>query len=94
MAKTNIILKNKSFPFVKTDKGAALLSQLSVDMDAVSFGKKEALKKYAYCMCAGASITGKIEFPFTFEQFSKVCPSGWEKQTISLVQSKEKSDGK
>jgi len=94
MSNINFKLNKKDFRFVVTDKGRSLLGQLSVDMKAVRFGNKEALRKYAYCMCAGATLTEKKKFPFTLEQFIKACPKNWKEQTIFLLNSVVKNQTK
>ncbi len=80
-----IKLNKEEFPFVKTNEGEKLLQVLSVNMDAVKFGKTEELLKYAYCMCAGASLKDKKEFPFTLQQFTAALPAGWQQQVKALI---------
>lgn len=83
-----IQLNGTAYPFAKTSEGEKLLKQLDVTLQAVEQRKPEALKRYAYCMAAGASKSEKRSFPFTVAQFVKACPANWKKQTFDLLHAK------
>jgi len=81
-------LNDQVFPFAKTPQGEKYCKQLNVTMKAVEQEKQEALKRYSYCMAAGAAEAEGKAFPFTVEQFIKACPPDWKARTIELYNAK------
>lgn len=72
------------YPFYSTQQGRAYLDMLNVRDDACRWEREE-LKRYAYCVCAGAAREAGLEFEYTIKDFIAACERDWASKAEQLL---------
>jgi outer membrane usher protein FimD/PapC len=79
--------------FTRTAQAASLMQQLHINFRAVQNGEREEMKRYAYCIAAGAAQAANINFDFTIEQFILACPPDWRERVDELINTPQPPEG-
>lgn len=64
---------------------------LHVDFQAVQNRDREELKKYAFCIAAGAAMASNVTFDFTIDEFILACPHDWKARVEQLIENQASS---
>lgn len=89
-----IKLNGEAYPFGITTEGQALLTQLQVNLKKVENGNIEEVKRYAYCIAAGATRAKGKTWNFTVDSFIKAAPANWQEKTIAIFTAKVETETK
>lgn len=72
------------YPFHATQQGRAYLQMMNVRVDACRWEREE-LKRYAYCVCAGAAMEAGLAFEYTIKDFIAACERDWATKAEQLL---------